>query len=559
MGVRELWTILAPFCERRPLYELQGKRVAVDLSCWVCEAQNVADYAVQPRMYLRNLYFRTCYLLLMDVSLVFVLEGKAPELKYKTIASRNAVQFKGAKPKKDGVKTGKDRSRFNHTLKQCEEMLKLMGIACVKGEGEAEAMCAYLNEQELVDGIISQDSDCFAYGAQIVYKNFSISQQGIHAAKGGSVDIYDIAKANQSLNFGRNKIVALALLCGSDYSGGVYGIGKDSVLKLFNMVSDEEILDRLRSWRDQNSVYEELEMRISNKNLCTSCGHCGKVQTHTKKGCPACKTSQGCDSNFKNERLDIKNELNMRSKALMDAEFPDEGLINEFLAKKSNVSKLNLKWRKPDLINFVKFTVKYLTWEEIYSFEKFFPILTRWQLLHHEEAKSETHGTASPKFIKKRRAPKGVPSYEIVWEDKSDIFQNLIPEEQLKQFGDIEKLWSTIEPQDLVEKSYPQLVRRFEDSKKPKTRKKKNPVEEIDDLMKNLSITKPVAKKKPKVQKHTLDDFMVKISTPKKDCPFDLNQSKFGDENDLEVSDIVDDIVNREAPSLSKNTAMTVL
>lgn len=50
-----------------------------------------------------------------------------------------------------------------------------------------------------MDGIISQDSDCFAYGARVVYRNFSISQQGNHAAKGGSVDVYDIAKANESL------------------------------------------------------------------------------------------------------------------------------------------------------------------------------------------------------------------------------------------------------------------------------------------------------------------------------------------------------------------------
>nr|CAI5827258.1 unnamed protein product [Callosobruchus analis] len=112
MGIKHLWTILTPFCERKPLYELSGKTVAVDLSCWICEAQNIADYQVQPRMYLRNLYFRTCYLLLMEVTPVFVLEGKAPELKYDTIATRNVVQFKGAKPKTDGVKTGKDRSRF---------------------------------------------------------------------------------------------------------------------------------------------------------------------------------------------------------------------------------------------------------------------------------------------------------------------------------------------------------------------------------------------------------------------------------------------------------------
>lgn len=97
----------------------------------------------------RNLYFRTCYLLLMEVGLVFVLEGKAPELKLDTIAARNAIQFKGAKPRKEGEgkrKELKDRTHFNYVLKRCEEMLACMGLACVRGEGEAEAMCAYLNE-----------------------------------------------------------------------------------------------------------------------------------------------------------------------------------------------------------------------------------------------------------------------------------------------------------------------------------------------------------------------------------------------------------------------------
>lgn len=88
----------------------------------------------------------------MEVSPVFVLEGKAPTLKYDTIAQRNAIQFKGAKPRKNDTETkkvGKDRSRFNHTLKQCQEMLSIMGLACVKGEGEAEALCAYLNEDKV--------------------------------------------------------------------------------------------------------------------------------------------------------------------------------------------------------------------------------------------------------------------------------------------------------------------------------------------------------------------------------------------------------------------------
>lgn len=39
----------------------------------------------------RNLFFRTSYLLLLGVKPVFVLEGKAPELKHDTIARRQDI------------------------------------------------------------------------------------------------------------------------------------------------------------------------------------------------------------------------------------------------------------------------------------------------------------------------------------------------------------------------------------------------------------------------------------------------------------------------------------
>lgn len=50
-----------------------------------------------------------------------------------------------------------------------------------------------------MDGCISQDSDCFGYGAQVVYRNFSISTQGSAAASGGAVDVYDISSAQSGL------------------------------------------------------------------------------------------------------------------------------------------------------------------------------------------------------------------------------------------------------------------------------------------------------------------------------------------------------------------------
>lgn len=85
---------------------------------------------------------------------VFVLEGVAPNLKSQVISKRNELQFRGVRPKDKlkplqkvaADKGQKGRTRFNHVLKQCENLLLSMGIQCVQGPGEAEAYCAFLNK-----------------------------------------------------------------------------------------------------------------------------------------------------------------------------------------------------------------------------------------------------------------------------------------------------------------------------------------------------------------------------------------------------------------------------
>lgn len=283
-----------------------------------------------------------------------MLEGTAPELKHQMIAKRNQIQFRGARPRKNTptddtqgqqsqttttasstastqattqTKKNKGRTRFNYVLKQCEELIRSMGLQCVQGPGEAEAFCAHLNANGLVDGVISQDSDCFAYGARRVFRNFSLSMQGTAGSIGGSIDIYDLDTVQKSMDFGRNKIIVMALLCGCDYCPeGVGGVGRDAVQKLFSMYTEADILDRLvvnmalfanklsrkktcfsfclhfvnriQQWRKQDNRFSELEVKVDDKRLCVNCGHNGRVQGHAKSGCGQCKMSTGCDSSI---------------------------------------------------------------------------------------------------------------------------------------------------------------------------------------------------------------------------------------------------------------------
>ncbi|XP_312255.6 flap endonuclease GEN [Anopheles gambiae] len=494
MGVKDLWNLLTPHMERKPLFELSNKVVAIDLSGWVCESLNVVDYFVHPRFYLRNLFFRTCYLLQTGITPVFVLEGTAPPLKYGVIVKRNQMQFRGARPKKiancdkatvsstqttekPAKPTEQKRNRFHHVLKQCEELLSAMGLVCVQAPGEAEALCAYLNRDNLIYGVISQDSDCFAYGAVRVFRNFCASQNG------GSVEIYDLTRVNASvLQLGQEKIVAMALLSGCDYCpAGVMGVGRELVTRFISCYENGEILPKIRSWRKTADRLTELEIRAEDKNICSECGHVGKQLQHRRAGCLDCRMKPGCnETRWKQQRCNIRTELEIKRKALKDPEFPHEPIIEEFLTRPCELPALDLSWRQPNLVKFIRSMSTYLQWNELYCFQKLLPLFTRWQVYAKEHPSCKRSSIfLEPDHIKKQRTPKGIASYEIVWKDAHNMFTGLIPQEQIDSYlaeagNTLESLWSTIEPHDLVQTAYPELVDAFHASKS-KGKKKKAP------------------------------------------------------------------------------------
>ncbi|XP_076244954.1 XPG-like endonuclease isoform X2 [Calliopsis andreniformis] len=477
MGVKDLWNILSPMCDRKPMFELQGKTIAIDMSCWVVDSQTVTDHSAQPKMYLRNLFFRTAFLLMQGISPVFVLEGKAPTLKHNAIVKRNDIRngFRERKVKRTG------RSQFNRLLKECKEMLKYMGLACVQGQGEAEAMCAYLNEDGLVDGCISQDSDCFLYGAKVVYRNFCTSTQGNRGGSGGAVDEYNIEKIEKLLNLDRNKMIALALLCGCDYDDGINGVGKEAALKLFKLIDTEDVLERMKSWRTNNSL-DQKEVELLNPNLCSSCGHAGKVQKHTKSGCVECGTTVKCDDSYREKRALLLNEIALRKKTLLVENFPNQELIDEFLIRKDSVpTKIDLQWKQPQVTKLMDFLERNLSWEPQYVFEKIFPLVTRWQLVHLPNISIENRFSIPdlfiPEAIKKIRNIRSVASYEIIWRTDHDIIEKLkeciaLDTEINDSNTDILSELTSIEPQSAVLKCYPELVEVFENARSAKTKKR---------------------------------------------------------------------------------------
>ena len=96
-------------------------------------------------------------------------------------------------------------------MNECKALLDSLGLESIKAEGEAENLCAKLNAGNVVQAVISDDSDAFCYGAETILRNFSISSQGANVEK------YEQSKIAKSLKLDRNRLIFMAILLGCDF------------------------------------------------------------------------------------------------------------------------------------------------------------------------------------------------------------------------------------------------------------------------------------------------------------------------------------------------------
>ena len=53
---------------------------------------------------------------------------------------------------------------------ECQELLQMFGLPYIIAPVEAEAQCAWLDNNGLVDGVVTDDNDVFLFGGQHVYR-----------------------------------------------------------------------------------------------------------------------------------------------------------------------------------------------------------------------------------------------------------------------------------------------------------------------------------------------------------------------------------------------------
>ncbi|XP_074051156.1 flap endonuclease GEN homolog 1 isoform X2 [Macrotis lagotis] len=414
----------------------------------------------------------------MGVRLLFVTEGDAPQLKADVMNKRTEARY-GA-PSNRARRTA--RSGFKAILKECLDMLECLGIPWVQAAGEAEAMCAYLNAHGYVDGCLTNDGDAFLYGAQIVYRNFTMNLKDPH------VDCYTMSSITRELGLDRDSLIGLAVLLGCDYlPKGVPGVGKEQALKLVHALKGQSLLKRFDQWQEGCDSLDSPPAPVKKPAHCPVCAHPGSPKDHERNGCGLCGSEKYCEPHDDEYRCQCEwhraelggqwsaLESSIRKKACSCRGFPFPEVIREFQMSKDRLMKKILHQR-PNLLAFQIFALEKMEWPRPYACQKLMVLLT-----HHDMSERMSGrlapGQLQPVRITRTRVRNGRPCFEVQWKKPEHYTSEAVAAPSTDVQPEAPPVL-TVEEAALFEAAYPRVVAQFQEhlleSRGKKSRSKKD-------------------------------------------------------------------------------------
>lgn len=157
-----------------------------------------------------------------------------PDMRRQVEADVDALRRERARQKQPEQET------THQMTQEIQAMLRLFGLPYITAPMEAEAQCAQLSMQHLVDGIITDDSDVFLFGGSPVYRHMFNHRQ--------SVECYWMSDMERELGLSRTRLIQLAFLLGSDYTEGLAGVGPVLAMEILSLYPGDDALESFRDW-----------------------------------------------------------------------------------------------------------------------------------------------------------------------------------------------------------------------------------------------------------------------------------------------------------------------
>lgn len=230
--------------------------------------------------HLVGLFNRTSNFLQHGLKLVFVFDGKPPEAKWKTRVLRADAKKQARKKYEQAKATGdleamkKYASRTamltSELVDDAERLVNALGLPIVKAPSEGEAQSAFIALKGDAFASVSQDFDGLLFKAPRLIRNLAVSGKRKLPNKPVYVDVkpeivfYD--ETLRALGIDHNKLIALAMLVGTDFNvGGIPNVGPKKALELVKKHSLKELSTIVKwdnyfesSWDEVFGVIKEM-------------------------------------------------------------------------------------------------------------------------------------------------------------------------------------------------------------------------------------------------------------------------------------------------------------
>mmetsp|Transcript_25243 Transcript_25243/g.63734 ORF Transcript_25243/g.63734 Transcript_25243/m.63734 type:complete len:203 (+) Transcript_25243:66-674(+) len=195
-------------------------------------------------------------------------------------------------------------------MEDVQTLLELFGVPYVLAPTEAESQCAALEQLGLVDGIVTDDSDAFLFGASNVFKNIFSDKSYL--------EWYRMESIQSEMSLDRRALINLALLLGSDYTEGVRGVGPVNAVEIHAAFQGQ--LDEFKRWM------------------------------YTPEGdYDFTRGAQG-DERAASQRRDFsKRHINVRKGWDVGTEFPSELVVKAYLEPVVDKSEERFEWAEPNV------------------------------------------------------------------------------------------------------------------------------------------------------------------------------------------------------------------
>lgn len=266
--------------------ELQNKKIAVDFSNAAYQfLTSIRQRDGTPLMdskgnitsHLQGILSRSVNLISKGIKIVYVMDGKPPELKKKTQESRYESKtiaeekFEAAKEEGDETSMLKYSKQFTKLtrdmVEESKELIEALGIPIIHAPSEADAQIAYCCKNGDVWAAATTDFDTLLHGSPRMVTNLTISQKKKTTTgfKKSYPDLILLDEALKKMEINQDQLIALGILVGTDYHPGIKGIGPKKAIKIVKeLKTPEKIFKEYplenQDWKEIFELFKNMEI-----------------------------------------------------------------------------------------------------------------------------------------------------------------------------------------------------------------------------------------------------------------------------------------------------------